>query len=292
MEKDNRYPSIGQALILLLIGVVSNLLVNLISGAIIGGVIGFKLASSGKEIEEINLIVQQTINNNLGYLAIMGVIISSIVLIFIALKKREVKLTDFLLKNKEAVDLKLFVIIAFIAIGLVLFSGEVVGFIMALLKVSPSTKMSLILKGLPGIILGLILAPFFEEIIFRGVILGGLESRYSATKAAVISALFFSIYHFNLFQLLPTFLLGLFLAYLYLQTKSVLVCVYTHFIYNFSPIVMLQMQSKEELSRVPIIEKTDYLIFLIAILLLTGGITLLVKYFNQAKEEYLGDISL
>lgn len=72
-----------------------------------------------------------------------------------------------------------------------------------------------------------ILAPISEELAFRGAALSLLSER-SKPVAAVISALFFAVYHFNLQQLPYTFVLGYFLAMLALRSGSVLPCIFVH----------------------------------------------------------------
>ena len=66
-----------------------------------------------------------------------------------------------------------------------------------------------------SLVLLVVIAPLTEELLFRGLILGGLLSRYSARKAIIASAALFSAFHLNPIQLLPTLGAGLFLAWLF-----------------------------------------------------------------------------
>jgi membrane protease YdiL (CAAX protease family) len=72
---------------------------------------------------------------------------------------------------------------------------------------APSEKISLM-----AIIVGVIIAPICEEIIFRGAVLRALQP-YGTNFAIVISALLFGLTHGFLFQAVNAFLLGLILAY-------------------------------------------------------------------------------
>ena len=65
-----------------------------------------------------------------------------------------------------------------------------------------------------------IIAPFAEEIVFRGFIYGGLRARFGVTLATISSTLFFTALHFSIEQFIPIFVLGLFLAWLYEKTGS------------------------------------------------------------------------
>jgi len=90
----------------------------------------------------------------------------------------------------------------------------------------------LITSGLSSIILLGIVAPLSEEILFRGIILRGLVNRYSPTKAILISAILFSLFHLNPYQFFAAFVMGLFLGYLYFRIKSILPCILAHSISN------------------------------------------------------------
>lgn len=62
----------------------------------------------------------------------------------------------------------------------------------------------------------LLVAPFLEEILFRGVILNKL-SPFGKVFAIITSSLLFGLIHLNLIQLIRGFLLGCLLAYLALE---------------------------------------------------------------------------
>jgi membrane protease YdiL (CAAX protease family) len=89
-------------------------------------------------------------------------------------------------------------------------------------------------------ILAVVLAPFAEEIFFRGFIFTGIGNRYGYGWGAVFSALIFAIAH--LMQpgaFLPIFLLGLLLAWLYKKTGSIWACIITHSVYNSLALVFM-----------------------------------------------------
>lgn len=83
-----------------------------------------------------------------------------------------------------------------------------------------------------GIFLLVIAAPILEEALFRGLILRGLLGRYNPTRAVVMSALFFAIAHFNIWQFPASFSIGLFLGWIYYRTRSLPLCVLLHSFHN------------------------------------------------------------
>jgi sodium transport system permease protein len=71
-----------------------------------------------------------------------------------------------------------------------------------------------------------------EELAFRGLILTGLRRRYRPWAAVGLSSFLFALYHMNVFQLLPTFLLGVVLALLTVRSGSVYPAMLFHFLHN------------------------------------------------------------
>ncbi|MDX1904185.1 MAG: CPBP family intramembrane glutamic endopeptidase [Thermonemataceae bacterium] len=82
------------------------------------------------------------------------------------------------------------------------------------------------------IIATLIVAPIFEEIIFRGLVLEKLLTRLSPIWAILHSSLIFGIVHINLVSIVNAILIGLLLGWVYFRTKSILICMILHFLVN------------------------------------------------------------
>lgn len=78
-----------------------------------------------------------------------------------------------------------------------------------------------------------LVAPIFEEIIFRGIILDGLLKKYKAINAIVISALMFGVFHFNITQCINAFFIGIIVGTIYFKTNSLIPCMFVHFANNF-----------------------------------------------------------
>jgi membrane protease YdiL (CAAX protease family) len=67
-----------------------------------------------------------------------------------------------------------------------------------------------------------ILAPIAEEIYFRGYVFRAYLEQKGPVQAYLFSSLLFALVHLNLPAMLPIFVVGLFLAFLYHRTGSVL----------------------------------------------------------------------
>ncbi len=79
-----------------------------------------------------------------------------------------------------------------------------------------------------SIIILCITPAIFEELFFRGILLNELANKYSYYKASVITALIFSLIHLDILNVFPQFVLGLFLCYITLSSKTILLPIITH----------------------------------------------------------------
>ena len=81
-------------------------------------------------------------------------------------------------------------------------------------------------------IVGAILAPLVEEIFFRGFLFQGFRARYGWAAGMLLSSAIFAIAHLDPVSLLPTFILGNLLAYLYHRSNSIWPGVILHVLVN------------------------------------------------------------
>lgn len=77
-----------------------------------------------------------------------------------------------------------------------------------------------------------IVAPFTEELFFRGFLFKGLREKYGWVNALMFSSIIFALFHGQIATLIPTFLLGALFAYIYQRTDSVFPGMILHFMVN------------------------------------------------------------
>ncbi|MBR5322310.1 MAG: CPBP family intramembrane metalloprotease [Clostridia bacterium] len=82
------------------------------------------------------------------------------------------------------------------------------------------------------ILVMVILAPLFEEFIFRKQIIDRTKM-YGEKTAVILSGLIFGLFHTNMFQFFYAFFLGILFAYIYIQTGRLRYTVMIHGIINF-----------------------------------------------------------
>lgn len=138
--------------------------------------------------------------------------------------KRSTKDLKFTFKPKETID----------TVAMMYFLNYAIGIIGVLLSKFglPDTSPDFSLNGSVlfntfTFISVVILAPIFEELIFRGMILNTL-TKYNKMFAIIVTSLLFGLLHLNITQAIPAFFMSLVLCYMYVQTDSILVTILAH----------------------------------------------------------------
>lgn len=107
-----------------------------------------------------------------------------------------------------------------------------------LLRLLPDIKMD-VGRGAWTILMLVVLAPIFEELLCRGVVLGSIRARYGVTAALLGSALFFGVLHIQPAQVINASAIGLILGYVYLATESMWSVMILHALNNAVAYVLL-----------------------------------------------------
>lgn len=90
-----------------------------------------------------------------------------------------------------------------------------------------------------------ILAPIWEELFFRGILLRRFGLRFTTPVAIVLSSMIFGLAHIGGNSMINAFLLGCFLSFAYLKTKSIVVPIVLHVISNFLSVIILWIPAIE-----------------------------------------------
>ena len=130
-------------------------------------------------------------------------------------------------------------------------------------------------QTLLGIIVVVILAPIFEEILFRGIILSEIRENLNIILAVVLQGVAFGIYHMNLFQGLYAGVLGIILGFICVRVNSLTGSIVGHITFNLTgslliPLAIYYSQNYAYL----------YIGFGIIILIIS-----LIKFYYSTKEK-------
>ena len=141
-------------------------------------------------------------------------------------------------------------------------------------------------QGLLMCIALVIAAPILEELIFRGIMLDGLLRIYSPTKAVIVSSLLFGLIHLNPAQFVGGALVGGFMGWVYVHTRSVLATILIHASFNltaFAESYFIDVEEAIDMSYAEVLGgMTNYLLLIVGSIVVTlGCVFLLDKEFKK-----------
>ncbi len=94
-----------------------------------------------------------------------------------------------------------------------------------------------------------IIGPILEEIVFRKIIFGTLNRRFSFFFSAVISSIIFGLAHLEPVHLLLYTAMGFTFAFLYYKTKRIIVSIIAHIMMN-TIVVIVQIVNREHIQKI------------------------------------------
>lgn len=127
-----------------------------------------------------------------------------------------------------------------------------------------------------------------EEALFRGFIQRSFELKYKKYLAAIITALFFSAYHFNPYGFIPLFILGAFFGFAAYKSKTLLIPMFLHFLNNFSAVMLYHIIGDEEIIKSdPAVnpnELSSYVTMFLGLSVLFVGLIIFINKYYTSKE--------
>ena len=129
-----------------------------------------------------------------------------------------------------------------------------------------------------------ILAPLTGELLVRGLILRGFLSRYSARKAVLASALLPALIPFNPLDFSGPAMLGILLAWWFIQTRSMLSCFLGHAFYGALFVAYIVLGQLE-------IWFHPLWWNLVGVILTPLGVWLLIRQFRKSSDTVPEDVS-
>lgn len=84
-----------------------------------------------------------------------------------------------------------------------------------------------------------VFAPFFEELLCRGVVLGALRAKYGVVAAWLLSSLFFGVLHVQPLLAVNACLIGLILGFVYIASGSIWAPMLLHAVNNGAAYLLL-----------------------------------------------------
>jgi len=109
---------------------------------------------------------------------------------------------------------------------------------------APSSKIEILVRNRSIssnilLIVVALIAPFSEEIFFRGFLYSAFKKSWGINAALFLSSFLFAVVHLELYSFVPLMIIGWLLAYLFEKTKSLLPAIFLHGVYNLILILIL-----------------------------------------------------
>jgi CAAX protease family protein len=127
-----------------------------------------------------------------------------------------------------------------------------------------------------------IVPAFCEETMFRGFIQRSFEMKMKPFWAALITAIFFGLYHFSPYGLIALVCLGFFFGFAAYTSETLVIPIILHFTNNFIAVIMYFIYGNEELTNNPTITKAE----LIPTLGMLAGLTIVFFFLIYFIKRY------
>lgn len=128
-----------------------------------------------------------------------------------------------------------------------------------------------------------------EEVFFRGYVQKSFEFRIKPVWAALITAIFFALYHFNPYGLIALLALGFFFGYSAYISGSIFIPLLLHFLNNFIAVMTYFILGEEEFIQADVSDPsqigTNLFLFVFFLLLFILYIFLVNRNYNKIKQR-------
>lgn len=217
----------------------------------------------------------------------IGTCLLFLVFTTISLKRRKINILELCNFRKVTIKDAVFTIILAIAfqliVGAISTLLDSIGIITPFIKEYENSMQRFIgNEEIEWIIFVVVIAvPFFEELMFRGLIFGTmLKNQMNIYLAVIIQALLFGLFHSNLYQGMFAFFIGVFSALVLYWTNSIWSSIIFHAVSNSFGLIGLIYNINESTESYP---PVIFCIFMLVI-----GIILIyppMRYFYRRKSE-------
>lgn len=146
-----------------------------------------------------------------------------------------------------------------------------------------------------NIVAMIILAPIFEELIFRGI-LANNSSRFGNLSAMITSGIFFGLYHLNYEQVIYAAVLGMCSAFILIKSRSIIPCILMHMFFNFfgsitslfpsEALTNIQKMDMQYISDHPLICLGLMLVSMATVAVMMIGLVVMIIEIQKNKESF------
>ncbi len=146
-----------------------------------------------------------------------------------------------------------------------------------------------VIDGILVILVVSVVPAICEETMFRGFIQRSFEFKMKPVWAALITAVFFGIYHFNPYALIPLIILGFYFGFAAYMSDSIFVPMSMHFLNNFISVILFFIYGDDDVLNSTLNKdfkpETAILQFLVLAVLFVAVIIFIRKYYSNEKKN-------
>lgn len=128
-----------------------------------------------------------------------------------------------------------------------------------------------------------------EEVFFRGYVQKSFEFRIKPVWAALVTAIFFALYHFNPYGLIALIALGFFFGYSAYKSNSIFIPLILHFLNNFIAVMTYFILGEEEFIQADVSDPsqigTNLFLFIFFLLLFILYILLVNRNYDKIQQR-------
>ncbi|MCL5028129.1 MAG: CPBP family intramembrane metalloprotease [Bacteroidetes bacterium] len=128
-----------------------------------------------------------------------------------------------------------------------------------------------------------------EETMFRGFIQKSFEFKIKPFWAALITAIFFGLYHFNPYGLIPLIALGFYFGFAAYTSNSIFIPVLLHFLNNFFAIIFYFIYGNDDVLNSAITKNFDLYSSVLILLGLTALFSVIIffikRYYSRTNNS-------
>lgn len=145
-----------------------------------------------------------------------------------------------------------------------------------------------IFEGALVIIIVAIVPAVCEETLFRGFIQRSFEFKLKPFWAALITALFFALYHFNPYASVPLMMLGFYFGFAAYMSDSIFIPVALHFFNNFLAVIFFFISGNDDIINASVDKNFDLqssLTIFLGLIVLFGVVIYLIKRYYSKRQN-------
>ncbi len=127
-----------------------------------------------------------------------------------------------------------------------------------------------------------------EEVMFRGYIQRSFGFKFKSHIAALLTALFFALYHFNPYGLIPLAIIGFYLGFAAYSSQSLFIPIILHFLNNFFAVMLYFIIGDDELFKSNVSDSASLetnVIYFIALLIMFIALFFLIKNYYKKSNN-------